>query len=237
MDLDLKRKVVIVTGGTKGIGVSLVRSFMREGAHVHFCARNIDDVKAFESEFETSDRVKGKALDINDPRGFSQWVESIGDVDVFIPNVSALSDSWEQASQIDLFATVSNIKMVIPHMTQGSAITYIGSISSCLPSKDSEGYGAIKAAMTHYVKSLALTHAGKIRFNIVAPSSTLTPRGQWDKFKNSNPERFTEKESKLPLHRLATPEEVANVVTFISSPLASYVVGETIHVNGGELIL
>ncbi|HGY9615966.1 SDR family NAD(P)-dependent oxidoreductase [Vibrio harveyi] len=237
MNLNLENKIAVVTGGSKGIGAAIVESFVNEGATVHFCARNESEINAFLEKNNNNNKIKPTVLDVNDQSAFKDWINSIGAIDIFIPNVSALSDDWNDSIKVDLTTTIENIKAVIPMLVnKDAAVTFIGSESSYTHKPDTEAYGAIKAALTYHIKCLALTHANKIRFNVVAPSSVLSPDNGWDKFRQECPERYREKELALPLERLATAKEVADVVVFVSSPVSSYVVGATIHVNGGAMI-
>lgn len=238
MDLDIKNKIVVVTGGSKGIGLEIVKTFLNEGAIVHFCSRNNKSIQKSLSELDELGEVYGKSIDVKNKGEFSKWIREIGKIDIFIPNVSALSDNWAEAIEIDLMSTINNIKSVIPHMkSPDCAVTYIGSVASDLPTAGAEAYGPIKSAMTHYIKSLSLTYAKKIRFNIVSPGSVIFDNGLWDEYRKSNPKEYSDKEENLPLGRLMTTREVANVVVFISSPLSSYITGSNILVNGGEVVV
>lgn len=146
-------------------------------------------------DLEGLPNVYAKQLDVADEMGFKVWIEEIGVVDVFIPNVSALANDWEKSVEMDLLATIKNIETVIPKMTRGSpAVTFIGSVSATI-SESTSAYGSIKAALTHYIFSLSKDYAGKIRFNTVAPASTLFPGGGWDIFRIESPKEFEAKKT------------------------------------------
>ncbi|GAD79950.1 SDR family NAD(P)-dependent oxidoreductase [Vibrio ezurae] len=235
MDLNFKGKNIVITGGSSGIGASMVKTFLEEGANVYFCGRSQEKIDLALENLKDFKHVFSKQLDVSKEADFKAWIAEIGTVDVFIPNVSALSGSWEESIDIDLLATVKNIEAVIPAMTNPNpAVTFIGSISANI-SDSASAYASIKAALTHYVYSLSKQYAGKIRFNTIAPGSTLFPGGGWDGYRIAAPTEFKAKEDAHPMGRLASPEEIANAAVFISSTRASYISGEVLHVDGGEL--
>jgi 3-oxoacyl-[acyl-carrier protein] reductase len=159
MDLKLKDLTVVVTGGSSGIGAAIVRSFLEEGAHVAFCSRSESKIEAMLASLDKKLNVSVKALDVTDRQEFSAWIKSLSKVDIFIPNVSALSGVWEEAIDVDLNATVNNIEVVLPYLEKSTfgAITYIGSKASSFPTPGLDAYGAVKIAMTHYMKTLENT--------------------------------------------------------------------------------
>ncbi|GAD88649.1 putative oxidoreductase [Vibrio halioticoli NBRC 102217] len=235
MDLNFKGKNIVITGGSTGIGATMVKTFLEEGANVYFCGRSQEKLDLALENLKDFSNVFAKQLDVTKEADFKAWIAEIGAVDVFVPNVSALSGSWEDSIEVDLLATVKNIEAVIPAMTNPNpAVTFIGSISATITDCTS-AYASIKAALTQYVYSLSKEHAGKIRFNTIAPGSTLFPGGGWDGYRISAPTEFKAKEDAHPMGRLASPQEVANAVVFISSTRASYISGEVLHIDGGEI--
>ena len=98
-------------------------------------------------------------------------------------------------------------------------------------------YGAVKAALIHYTTSQAAAGARKgIRVNCVAPGSIEFPGGGWERRKNETPDYYNSILKGIPFGRLGHPEEIANVVLFLASPLASWVTGQTLTVDGGQLL-
>ena len=113
----------------------------------------------------------------------------------------------------------------------------IASISALRASTRAAPYGAVKAAVMHYTASQAKMLAGRgIRVNCVAPGSIEFPGGTWEDRRTSNPQLYNSTLAQIPFGRMGKPEEIANVVLFLASPLASWVTGQSIVVDGGQLV-
>jgi len=119
----------------------------------------------------------------------------------------------------------------------GASIVNISSISAYRPSFRTPPYGAVKAAVIHYTTTQAATLARKnIRVNCVAPGSVEFPGGTWEKRRLENSPLYSRVLGSIPFGRLGRPEEIANVVLFLTSPLASWITGQTITADGGQLL-
>lgn len=238
MDLQLQHRRAVVTGGSSGIGAAIVRAFAAEGCHVHFCGRSASNIARTEAECDhLPATVAGRPLDITDAQACAQWFDDIGEFDILVPNVSALTGAWDGSLDVDVRATVAVTERALPILARSSAaaITYIGSKAASLAAPHSPAYGAVKAAMAHYMKSLAARHAPRVRINTVSPGDTFVEGGFWDRVRQEDPAAYARALARNPLGRLASPEEIARVVVFLSSPQASFVSGANWYVDGGSV--
>ena len=167
MDLGLKGKRVLVTGGTKSIGRAIVDAFVAEGAVVGFCARDAKLVKEREAEWQGKQaRVHGTALDVTDDPALKKWIDGFaadGGIDHFVANVTArrhrgYAGGLAQGIEIDLVSTVNAVRHVRPHLEKrgaGATLTIIGTVSLVEVSGPTQPYRSVKAALVPLVKSLS----------------------------------------------------------------------------------
>ena len=240
MNLGLSGLKAVVTGSTSGIGKAIAIQLAQEGVDVAICSRTEEKVQRTLAEFtDLPIRAVGGAVDVTDRDGFARWLnrtaEELGGIDIFVANVSPMSPDWDDAIKTDIQATVSGIEVVLPWVQKSDhgSIVYVGSMASVLGAPQLAAYGAAKAAMTHYMKSLARGLVKKgVRVNTVSPGDIIFEGGVWDQLRTGNPEAFKGVMKRNPRGSLGTPEEVARVVSFIASPAASLVNGSHLLVDG-----
>jgi NAD(P)-dependent dehydrogenase (short-subunit alcohol dehydrogenase family) len=245
MDLGLKGKRVLVTGGTKSIGRAIVDAFLAEGAVVGFCARDAGMVKEREKDWQGKQgRVSGTALDVTDDAALKKWIDGFagdGGIDHFVANVSALTtgntaEGWRKAIDIDLVATVNAVLHVRPHLEtrgKGATLTIIGTTSLVEISGPTAPYRSVKAALVPMVKSIAIEVAPKgVRANMVSPGTILEDGNTWGRQRDAGAERYTRMLGRNPMGRMGTPQEVAAAVVFLASTQASFVSGINMVVDG-----
>jgi NAD(P)-dependent dehydrogenase (short-subunit alcohol dehydrogenase family) len=244
MDLKLKGKAAIVTGGTRGIGRAIAEGFAAEGANVAICARNAEAVAAAVVALEkTGVRAVGRALDVADGAALTRFVDeaaqSFGRLDALVANASALAEGFDEASfrkafDVDLLHTRNAAEAALPHMKEGASITAISSVSGSEDyGYDGVSYGTMKAALFFYIKSLARHVARRgIRANVVSPGTTYFTGGFWHDVEVNAPGQFKRAMADNPMGRMARPEEIANAVLFLSSAPASFVSGINMVVDG-----
>ena len=240
-------KRVIVAGGSRGIGRSIALGFAKAGAAVSICARSPGPLEATREEIEAIGvQAHSATVDLADAEAIAGYVPAaagaLGGLDVLVNNASGFGlsddeDGWAASLSIDVMAVVRGTRAAIPLLGPGSSIVNVSSISALRASSRAAPYGAVKAAVDHYTSSSAKMLARRgIRVNAVAPGSIEFPGGSWEDRKTSNPALYTSTLAQIPFGRLGTPEEVANVVVFLASPLASWITGQSIVVDGGQLI-
>jgi 3-oxoacyl-[acyl-carrier protein] reductase len=248
MNLSLAGRNALIAGGSRGIGRSIALAFARAGANVSICARGDASLRATESELNAfGHKVHAAVCDLADGTAVAAWVQSaaasLGGIDVLLNNASGFGVSddeagWAASINVDLLAAVRASRAALPWLerSQGS-IVHISSIAGLLPSARTPPYGAVKAAMIQYTKTQAAQFAAKrIRVNCIAPGSIEFPGGIWEKRKTEEPQLYDAVRSGIGFGRMGTPEEIANVALFLASDAASWVTGQTIAVDGGQML-
>jgi 3-oxoacyl-[acyl-carrier protein] reductase len=245
MDLGLKGKRVLVTGGTKSIGRAIVDAFVSEGAVVGFCARDARLVKEREKDWQSKQaRVSGSTLDVADDGALKKWIDGFagdGGLDHFVANVTAggiedTEESWRKSIEIDLVSTVNAVRHVRPHLEKrgvGATLTIIGTVSLVEVSGPTMPYRSVKAALVPLVKSLAIDMAPKgVRANMVSPGTILEDGNTWGRQRDAGSERYKRMLARNPTGRMGTPQEVAAAVVFLAGTPASFVTGTNFIVDG-----
>jgi 3-oxoacyl-[acyl-carrier protein] reductase len=245
MDLGLTGKNVLITGGSKGIGLAIAELFADEGANVAICARNAAEVGAVVTAL-ASKGVKswGQAFDVADPVALKQWIDTaaaeFGGIDAIICNVSALAvgdsaDTWEKSFRVDMMHTVNSVAAALPYLetSKAASIVIVSSVSGFEVDFAAGSYGAFKAALIHYAKGLSNQLIAKgIRVNAVSPGNTYFEGGIWQNIETGSPDLYKSAMALNPTGRMGTPQEVAAGVVFISSPVASRISGTNLIIDG-----
>lgn len=185
MDLGLKGRKALLTGGTRGIGRATAELFAAEGTDVAICARNAGEVADATAALAAKGvRAAGRAVDVADGPALTRWVEDAaqepGGLDIVVCNVSALSigqdeASWQAEFSTDMMGTVRAVNAAMPFLeaSEAAAIVVISSVSGREVDFTAGPYGVFKAALIHYAKGLSFQLAPKnIRVNALSPGNT-----------------------------------------------------------------
>ncbi|MGF6648194.1 SDR family oxidoreductase [Paraburkholderia sp. GAS82] len=238
-------RVVLVTGATGGIGSALCRRFVEQGDTVLALDLNPAALDALAATLG-ADRVTPVVADLADPASVqaavAQAVKQRGPVDVLVANAGgaksptlATTDiaSWQRDVNLNLNGTYYTVEAVRASMIerQQGVLVLIGSVNG-LASLGHPAYSAAKAGLISYTKALAL-ELGKygIRANIVCPGTVKTKA--WQARVDKNPQVFENLKKYYPLRDFATPEDIADAVQFLASPMARVITGVALPVDGG----
>lgn len=250
MDLELKGRKAIITGATKGIGLSIAQLFADEGVDVAICSRTAADVeKAVEGLKARGVNAIGDAVDVTQADQYMAWIDSaarrLGGLDIFVHNVTASPSTpglrgWDLAYNTDIMGAVRGVEASLPYLRQSksAAIVMIASISGVmskvLPAPGAYAYGAAKAAVIAYGAQISKDLAKQgIRVNVVSPGPIYFEGGPWDRVKQRLPQAFTAAQEACVIGRLGRPEDIANAVAFLASPRSGFTVGQNLHIDGG----
>ena len=250
MDLELAGKVAIVTGSSRGIGRAIATRLVEEGADVVFCARGEEALRTAVAEAPGPGGAHAVVADVSAADGAAAVVraaeEQFGGLDIVVNNVGGSgARTFDDMDADDLAAVLD--KNVVPALRVSRAALpglrargggVIAIVSSVFGRESGGGpsYNLAKAAEISLAKSMARDLAKDgVRVFSVAPGSTRFPGGSWDRRMLDDPEgttAFVERE--IPWGRFGTVDEIADVVAFLVSPRASWVVGACVPVDGGQ---
>ena len=257
MDAGIKGKTVLVTAASKGIGKAVAEVFAAEGCNVAICSRTKDDLIDTAKEINLKYGIDPLwcICDLNKTSNLERTYKAVkkeyGSVDILVNNCGGPSpgqfieiddNDWEFAYNQVLMSAVRLSRLVLPDMIkkEWGRIVNVTSISVKQPVDNLILSNSLRAGIVGFAKSLS-NEVGNhnITVNNVAPGLTLTNRLyelaviEAKKENKSHEEVLADMAKRVPLNRLAAPEEIANVVVFLASKQASYVTGTTIQVDGG----
>ncbi|MBF4458147.1 SDR family oxidoreductase [Pseudoclavibacter sp. VKM Ac-2867] len=244
----LKGRRALVTGGDSGIGAATVIAFAREGADVALAylpeeQEDADRITAIAQDAGVNVvQLPGELTDDKYVKGLADAaVAKLGGLDILVNNAgkqifnedltTLTSEQFDETFKVNVYAMFEISKAAIPHLPPGSTIINTTSIQAYSPAAILVDYASTKATINAFTKALAQQLAPKgIRVNAVAPGPIWTPLQVTD---GQPPEKVEEFGEDTPLGRMGQPAELAPAYVFLASPESSYVLGETLNVNGG----
>lgn len=254
MDLGLKQKSAFIAGSSRGIGLSIARAFLREGAKVVITGRNTESLEVATTSLIAEGRVDcvlSVSGDMTDPKhirhAIDKAVSAFGGIDAIVANVGSGTarggwdltlEEWQSALGVNLLGSIALANIALPQLIArgGGSFTFISSIAGCEAINAPVPYSAAKAAVQSAMKSLShLVGPHRVRVNAVAPGNILFPGGTWERKLVECHESFEQYiKSEVPLQRFGRPEEVADAVVFLASERASFITGSCLVVDGGQ---
>jgi 3-oxoacyl-[acyl-carrier protein] reductase len=245
-NIDLGGQTALVTGGGQGLGRATVTALHAAGARVvinYFPdSAGVNLARAKELATELGDGALVAAGDVRRPAELdtmiSQVTSQVGPLNILVNNAGIIRDrsvkrmttaEWQEVIDTNLTGVFNVCKAAIDHLADGGRIVNVASLSAAIGFFGQANYASAKAGVIALTKVLSKELARrKITVNAVAPGVALTEMGE-----SIPEENRAQMLNQIPLGRFAEPREIADVILFLASDLASYVTGQTIHVNGG----
>jgi NAD(P)-dependent dehydrogenase (short-subunit alcohol dehydrogenase family) len=226
-------RVVLVTGGTRGVGLGIVRAFAKAGAQVVTCGRSEaeSEVRYIQADVRVLSDVDRLVTTIVDEYGRLDVVVNNAGGAPPVPAATASPRLHQKIVELNLIAPLhvsQRANVVMQQQDSGGAIVMISSVSGTRPSPGTAAYGAAKAGLTNLATSLAVEWAPKVRVNTVIVGPVDTEQSQLHYGDSSGVAAVGET---IPMGRMATPADVAEACLYLASP--SYVTGSTVTVHGG----
>ncbi|MFC5757890.1 SDR family oxidoreductase [Rhizobium sp. GCM10022189] len=260
MDLQFGNRVVVVTGGSSGIGLATVRMLLAEGAKVVTCSRDWEKLERSVSDLEasglrTDDNLLAVSCDVTDEVQTIALARQVrarfGGADVLINNAgqgrystfeTTTDEDWEAEMRLKLYSIVRPTRALLPMLRESdrASIVVVNALLARQPAAHMVCTSAARASVLNLVKSMSFEFAPAVRINSVLVDSVNS--GQWER-------RFAQRENKqqskeewlralaterqIPLNRMGLPEEVAAAICFLASPVSGFTTGASLEVSGG----
>jgi NAD(P)-dependent dehydrogenase (short-subunit alcohol dehydrogenase family) len=239
----LEGRRALVTGGTRGIGLAITRALRRERAQVIAVSNSKEQIAAFQDEFSGDPLARAEYADVRDRGALEALRDGLDGLDILVPNagVNTRVKALELADgplrdmfDTNLYGVFVTCQVFGPLLLQGPAgkVVITSSVAAIHGMDVRAAYTATKAGLSGLVRSLAIEWGPKgVTVNAVGPGIIETPLTK--AYMDQYPDRVAATIENTPLRRLGTPEDVADVVTFLASDGARFITGQTVYVDGG----
>ena len=239
----LEGKTALVTGGTRGIGLAIVRVLRRNGARVIAVSKSKEQVALFHKEFAEDPLCGAELADVRDRRSLEALRDRVTELDILIPNagvntrVKALELADEPLHEMldtNLYGVFITCQVFGPLLfaRPGGRVVITSSISAIHGMELRAAYAATKAGLSGLVRALAIEWGPLgVNVNAVGPGIIETPLTR--SYMDQHPERVEATIANTPLRRLGQPDDVADVVHFLVSDASRFITGQTVFVDGG----
>ena len=236
-------RTALVTGGTRGIGLAIVRALRRDGARVIALGKSQEQIAAFRSEFAEDPLATAEWADVRERASLEAIRDRLTGLDILIPNagvntrVKALDlpdESLREMLETNLYGVFVTCQVFAPLLfaRPGGRVVITSSVSAIHGMDLRAAYTATKAGLSGLVRSLAVEWGPRgVTVNAVGPGIIETPLTK--AYMDQHPERVQAAIDNTPLGRIGTPEDVADVVLFLASDAARFMTGQTVFVDGG----
>jgi 3-oxoacyl-[acyl-carrier protein] reductase len=245
MDLRLKGRKAIITGGSRGLGRAAAETLAAEGCDVAICSRGAEGVETAKKSLEAKGvKVFGQAVDVGDKDALEGFIAAaiadLGGLDILVSNPSGGNGmdeaAWKANFDVDLMGAVRSVNAAVPALSESDAasVIFISSTAAVETFMGPTSYNAIKAALITHANGLSQALAPKgIRINTVSPGPIMVEGGSWDMIKTHREEMYNATVAQIPAGRLGTDQEVADAIVFLSSPLSAFTTGVNFVIDGG----
>lgn len=230
--MELKGRVAVVTGGTRGVGAGIARAFVSAGADVVVCARRPPEVPLEGAEFVS--------LDVRDPDAVRAFFAALPRLDVLVNNAGggpyrlladADAERHARVIELNLLAPLTATLAAYEHLKRSKgSVVMIGSVSGSRPSPGSAAYGAAKAALENLARSMAVEWAPDVRVNTLVVGMVRTELAH---LHYGDEDGIDAVSRTVPLGRLAEPAEIGAAAVFLASDAAAYITGASLLMHGG----